>query len=128
MVPESFKYAKSHEWIDPATGKIGISDTAQDQLGDMVFVEFPEVGEEFSKGDRFGSVESVKAVSDCYLPVSGKIKMINDDLLAAPEIINHEPFENGWLVQIDIKDPAELDGLMDAAAYEKFVAEEAAKH
>lgn len=128
MTPKNLKYAKSHEWIDPENGKIGITDGAQDQLGDMVFVEFPEVGEEFAKGERFGSVESVKAVSDCYLPVSGKITAINEALLEGPEIINQDPYGEGWLVQVEIARPEELDGLMDADAYDTFSKEEAGDH
>lgn len=128
MTPDNLRYSTSHEWIDPETGKMGITDHAQDQLGDMVFVEFPEVGEDLSKGDRFGSVESVKAVSDCYMPVSGRVIALNDELLTTPETINQDPYENGWLIQIEIEDPAELDDLMDADAYESFVEEEAGEH
>ena len=112
----------------PKTGKVGITDDAQEQLGDMVFVEFPEVGSEFGKDERFGSVESVKAVSDCYMPVGGKIVTINEDLLEAPEAINQDPYEKGWLVQIEIANPLEIDELMNYRDYERFVKEEAGEH
>jgi len=128
MVPERLKYAKTHEWIDPESGRVGITHHAQEQLGDMVFVEFPEVGQEFPKGERFGSVESVKAVSDCYMPVSGRISAVNEALLSTPEVINQDPYGKGWLVEIQMTNPAELEELMDAGAYKKFVEEEAAKH
>ncbi|RLC47218.1 MAG: glycine cleavage system protein GcvH [Candidatus Coatesbacteria bacterium] len=128
MIPEHLRYVSTHEWLDPKTGKVGITDPAQEQLGDMVFVEFPEVGSEFAKGERFGSVESVKSVSDCYLPVSGKVVAINEDLLEAPEILNQDPYEKGWLIKIEIKNPAEIDELMSAADYDKFVKEEAGEH
>lgn len=128
MSPDNLKYNTSHEWIDPETGRLGITLHAQDQLGDMVFVEFPEVGAELAKGERFGSVESVKAVSDCFMPVSGKIVAVNEELLSAPEIINQDPYESGWLVQIEIGDPVELDDLMNADEYDRFVEEEAGKH
>jgi len=128
MIPEHLKYVATHEWLDPKTGKTGITDPAQEQLGDMVFVEFPEVGSEFAKGERFGSVESVKSVSDCYLPVSGKVLAINEDLLEAPEVLNQDPYEKGWLIRIEIKNPAEIDELMSASDYDKFVKEEAGEH
>ncbi len=128
MIPKHLEYSVSHEWLDPKTGKVGITDDAQEQLGDMVFVEFPEVGSEFAKDERFGSVESVKAVSDCYMPVGGKIVAINEDLLEAPETINQDPYEKGWLVQIEIADPLEVDELMNYKDYEQFVKEEAGEH
>lgn len=128
MTPEHLEYSVSHEWLDPESGKVGITDTAQEQLGDMVFVEFPEVGAQFGRDERFGSIESVKAVSDCYMPVGGKIVAINEDLLEAPEIINQNPYENGWLVQIEIADASEIDELMNSRDYEQFVKEEAGEH
>ena len=128
MIPKHLEYSVSHEWLDPKTGRVGITDDAQKQLGDMVFVEFPEVGSEFGKDERFGSVESVKAVSDCYMPVGGKIVAINEDLLEAPEAINQDPYEKGWLVQIEIANPLEIDELMNYRDYERFVKEEAGEH
>ncbi len=128
IIPEHLEYSMSHEWIDPKSGKVGITDSAQEQLGDMVFVEFPEVGEEFARDERFGSIESVKAVSDCYMPVGGKIVAINEDLLSAPEIINQDAFDKGWLVQIEMSKPEEMDELMNFQGYEQFLKEEAGEH
>lgn len=126
--PENLEYSMSHEWLDTKTGKVGITDNAQEQLGDMVFVEFPEVGSEFGKDERFGSVESVKAVSDCYMPVGGKITAINEKLLESPEIINTDPYVKGWLIQIKVTDPLEIDELMNYKDYLQFVKEEAGEH
>ena len=100
--PEDIRYAKSHEWIKIAgeTAKIGITDYAQDQLGEIVFVELPEEGDSFSQGDEFGSVESVKAVSEIYLPISGEIVAINEDLEDAPELVNNDPYQGGWIMKI----------------------------
>jgi len=124
--PEELKYTEEHEWVlvegDLAT--IGISDFAQDSLGDVVFVELPEVGTEVTAGKAFGVVESVKAVSDVYAPVSGTVEEVNEELPEAPEIINTSPYGDGWMVKIRISDPVELDGLMDAAAYQAHLAEE----
>lgn len=128
MIPKHLEYSVSHEWLDPKTGKVGITDDAQGQLGDMVFVEFPEIGSKFGRDERFGSVESVKAVSDCYMPVSGKVLAVNKALLEAPETINQDPFEKGWLIQIEVTDPIEIDDLMNYKDYEQFVKEEAGEH
>ncbi len=119
------KYQKSHEWAkkDGDVVVVGISDYAQDSLGDVVFVEMPEVGAEFSQGDSFGVVESVKAASDVFVPVSGEIAEVNGELSDNPEIINEDPFGKGWIIKIKASDLAELDDLMDAAAYEKYAAE-----
>ena len=117
--PEDVRYAKSHEWLKATgdTARIGITDYAQDQLGDIVFVELPDVGESFEKGDEFGTVESVKAVSELYLPASGEIVAINGALEDAPELINNTPFSDGWMIEIKLADPSELDALMDKDAY-----------
>ncbi|MBN1958204.1 MAG: glycine cleavage system protein GcvH [Desulfuromonadales bacterium] len=121
--PEELKYTEEHEWVlvedDVAT--IGITDFAQEQLGDVVFVELPEVGDRFDVGKSFGVVESVKAVSDVYAPVSGEVVEINEELPDEPEILNNSPYEDGWMVKIRLADAAELDDLMDAAAYQEFV-------
>ena len=117
--PEDVRYAESHEWVKVAgeTAKIGITDYAQDQLGDIVFVELPDVGESFEKGAEFGTVESVKAVSELYLPVGGEIVAINEALEDAPELINNTPFSEGWMVEVKFEDSSELDALMDKDAY-----------
>ncbi|PIE68354.1 MAG: glycine cleavage system protein H [Deltaproteobacteria bacterium] len=119
-LPTDVKYTEDHEWAQLVDGKIrvGVSDYAQDQLGDIVFVEFPEPGDSFEKGDEFGSLESVKAVSELYLPVSGTISAINDALEDAPELINEDPYTN-WIVEVDPSDASELDSLLDAESYMK---------
>ena len=117
--PEDVRYAESHEWVNAAgeTAKIGITDYAQDQLGDIVFVELPDVGESFEKGSEFGTVESVKAVSELYMPVSGEIVAINEGLEDAPELINNTPFSDGWMIEVKLEDSSEVDNLMDKDAY-----------
>ena len=117
--PENVKYTKDHEWakIEGDTVKIGLSDYAQDQLGEIVFVELPEEDDTFAQGDEFGSVESVKAVSEIYLPISGDIVAINEDLEDAPELVNEACYEGGWLVKVKLADPSQLDELMDRGAY-----------
>lgn len=117
--PEDVKYTKDHEWAkqDGDSLVVGLSDYAQDQLGEIVFVELPETGDTFSQGDEFGSVESVKAVSEIYLPVSGEVIAINEDLEDAPELVNNDCYTGGWLVRIKPDDISELDSLMDKGAY-----------
>jgi glycine cleavage system H protein len=126
--PSDFKYTKEHEWIkaDGKTATIGITDYAQGSLGDIVFVELPKTGSELTAGKTFGSVESVKAVSDLYAPASGTVTEINDELNTAPEKINQDA-HRAWLMKITLKDPGELNSLLSAADYEKFVAAEGAK-
>ncbi len=123
--PADFKYTKEHEWIkaDGKNATVGITHHAQEALGDIVFVELPKVGSELSKGKSFGTVESVKAVSDLYAPASGKVTEVNDALATAPEKINSDP-HGSWMVKIALKDPGELGSLLSAGDYEKFVAEE----
>ncbi len=124
-VAKGLYYTKDHEWVK-AEGEIalvGISDFAQHQLGDIVYVELPEVGDEFEKEEAFAAVESVKAASDVYLPVGGKIVEINEELEDDPALLNTDAFEN-WLVKIEVTDKAELEGLMTSEDYEKFLAEE----
>jgi len=125
--PGDLKYTKEHEWIkaNGATATIGITHYAQESLGDIVFVDLPKVGTEISVGKAFGSVESVKAVSDLFAPASGKITEVNGELAKAPENINKDA-HGSWMVKITLKDPGELNALMSAADYEKFVAEEGA--
>ena len=117
------KYDKEHEWIrvEGDEGVIGISDYAQDQLSDVVYVELPEVGDSFEKGDVFAVVESVKAASDVYVPVGGEVLEINEELEDMPELVNQDPYGEAWFVRIAIADPAELDDLMGADAYKAFV-------
>ncbi len=117
------KYSEEHEWIrvEDGEGIVGITDYAQDQLSDVVYVELPEVGDTFEQGDIFATVESVKAASDVYMPVGGEILEINEELEDSPELVNQDPFGAAWLVRIAIADATELDDLMDAEAYQAFV-------
>jgi glycine cleavage system H protein len=122
--PTNLKYTKEHEWIDLETGQVGITDHAQESLGDIVFVELPKPGAELVAGKSFGTVESVKAVSDLFAPVSGTVTAINDTLATAPEQVNKDP-HGAWMITLKVKDPKEAAKLLSAADYEKFVAEEA---
>lgn len=118
-LPDDVKYTDDHEWAK-ASGdviRIGISDYAQDQLGDIVFVELPDVGSTFDKGEEFGTVESVKAVSELYMPISGEITAINEALADEPELVNSAPYEGGWMIDIKAGDPAELGALKSKADY-----------
>ncbi len=124
--PDDLLYSKEHEWIlnenDVAT--LGITDHAQKELGDVVFVDLPEVGATFDANQAFGSVESVKAVSEVYLPVSGEVVETNESLLDAPEKINDSPYEEGWIIRIRLGDPSQLEALMSSQEYSKYVEEE----
>src|SRR3984893_3367635 len=124
--PTDRKYTKQHEWIQAngTSGTIGITDYAQQSLGDIVFVELPKVGTELTAGKTFGTVESVKAVSDLYAPASGTVSEVNGELATAPEKVNKDAHA-AWMIKIALKDPAGLNGLLSAADYEKFVSEEA---
>ena len=126
MYPEKYRYSKEHEWleVDGDVAVLGITHHAQDQLGDIVFVEMPEPGDEFSAGDEFGSVESVKAVAEVFMPVTCEIMAINEALEDEPELVNKEPHGNGWLVKIKLSELGELENLMDHQQYTDFVAEE----
>ena len=117
-LPANIRYSEDHEWVKYVgkTIRVGVSDYAQDQLGDIVFVEMPEVGDSFEKGEEFGSLESVKAVSELYLPMSGEIVAVNEDLADSPELINEDPYSN-WIVEIAPSDKSEYDDLMDAEEY-----------
>jgi len=118
-LPEDVKYTKDHEWAkaEGDTVTIGINDYAQDQLGEIVFVEMPGVGDTFSAEEEFGSVESVKAVSEMYMPISGEITAVNEDLEDAPEKVNEDCYQSGWIIKVKASDLSELDALMDKAAY-----------
>ena len=115
--PEDCYYLESHEWYRPDDGRIGITDFAQDELGDIVFVELPSVGDELEKDAEFGVVESIKAVSDLYAPVSGEVVAVNDALENEPELVNDDPFGEGWLLEVELEDDGELEDLLDADAY-----------
>jgi glycine cleavage system H protein len=123
--PPEFKYTKEHEWlaVDGTTGTIGITDHAQSSLGDIVFVELPKTGTELTAGKTFGTVESVKAVSDLYAPVSGTVIAVNEELATSPEKVNSAP-HSAWMVKITLANPAEIGALLSVADYEKFIAEE----
>jgi glycine cleavage system H protein len=123
-IPTDRRYMESHEWAttDGDTARIGISDFAQDELGDVVFVELPDEGEQVTAGDAFGVVESIKAVSDLYAPVSGEVTAVNEDLFDAPELVNDDPYGDGWMLEVALDDPSERDDLLDADAYEDQIA------
>jgi glycine cleavage system H protein len=125
--PDDLKYTKEHEWcrVQGNRAVIGITDHAQDQLGDIVYVELPEVGDPVKKGETFGVVESTKAVSELFCPVTGKVVEVNDPLTDAPETINEDPYEEGWMIQVELADAKELAELLDAAGYQKFIQDEA---
>ncbi|MTT30696.1 glycine cleavage system protein GcvH [Terrilactibacillus sp. BCM23-1] len=125
-VPKELIYSEEHEWVKKEDGKvrIGITDFAQDELGDIVFVELPEVGDELEADEPFGSVESVKTVSELYAPVSGKVVEINEELEDSPEFVNESPYDKAWMIILEPSDPSELEKLLDAEAYEKMISEE----
>jgi len=122
--PEKLKYTKDHEWIrvEADAGFIGITDFAQGELGDIVFVELPEVGKRVEYSQAFGTVEAVKAVSDLYSPVTGEILEVNKKIHDSPELVNKDPYEQGWMIKVKIEKPAELEQLLDVEAYKKLVA------
>ena len=123
QLPENLHYTKDHEWIlvDGNTGTVGVTDHAQGELGDVVFVELPAAGKGLTAGESFGTIEAVKAVSDLYAPVSGTIKEINAALSGTPELVNKDPYGKGWMVKLTLSHPEELKGLMNAAAYQAMV-------
>jgi glycine cleavage system H protein len=125
-LPDDLKYTKEHEWCRLSGNRavIGITDHAQDQLGDIVYVELPDVGDTVKKGESFGVVESTKAVSELFAPVTGKVVEVNDPLSDTPETINEDPYEEGWMIQVEVSDQKELAELLDAAGYQKFLEEE----
>ncbi|AST93173.1 MULTISPECIES: glycine cleavage system protein GcvH [Sutcliffiella] len=124
--PKELRYSKEHEWVKEEGGKvrIGITDFAQSELGDIVFVELPEVGDEVTVDDSFGSVESVKTVSELYSPVSGKVVEVNEDLNDNPEFVNESPYEKAWMIVVELSDSSEVDNLMTAEQYEELVKED----
>ena len=125
-IPKDLRYSEEHEWVksEGNTVKIGITDFAQDELGDIVFVELPEVGDELSADEPFGSVESVKTVSELYAPISGKVISINEELEDSPEFVNDSPYEKAWMIEIEPNDPSEVDKLLSPEEYEKHISEE----
>jgi glycine cleavage system H protein len=126
--PTTYRYTREHEWIslDGAIGTVGITDHAQNSLGDIVYVDAPKVGDPVTAHQTFGSVESVKAVSDLYSPVTGKVTAVNDELKSSPDKINEAPHE-AWIIKVELSDPAQFNALLDAAAYEAFISEETGK-
>jgi glycine cleavage system H protein len=127
--PEELRYADSHEWVrvDEEIGTIGITDYAQKELGDVVFVELPQVGTQLELGDEMGSIESVKAVSELFAPVSGEVVEINESLAEKPELVNTDPYGDGWMIKVKLSAPDEVDELMSAEDYEDYIQTEAGK-
>jgi glycine cleavage system H protein len=127
--PEDLSYTKDHEWIrvkgDVAT--VGITDHAQKQLGDVVYVELPKTGDKFEASEPFGSVESVKAVSEIYMPLSGSVVEVNESLNESPEQVNEDPYGDGWMIRIKIENPSQVDGLLSSIEYEDYIKEEASE-
>jgi len=128
-IPSELKYSKEHEWVRVEDDQVnlatvGITDYAQEELGDIVNVELPEEGDQVTRDDVFGAVESVKASSEIYSPISGKVVEINEPLFDTPELLNEDPYDEGWMVRIEMSDPSELDQLMNAKAYEKYTSDE----
>ncbi len=123
MYPEHYRYTKEHEWVlvEGDTATVGITDHAQKELGDIVYVDLPKIGANVAQGATFGSVESVKAVSDIYAPVSGEISEINESLAAAPEKLNADPHGDAWLIRLKLASPAEIENLMSAADYQSYI-------
>ena len=125
MSPDDLLYSKEHEWlrVTDGIGVVGITGHAQDELGDVVYVELPKVGDKFDVGDTFGTVESVKAVSELFMPVSGEITAINEELGDTPEDVNNDPYGKGWMIRVKIRDASETAKLMSANAYDEYIAE-----
>jgi glycine cleavage system H protein len=130
MYPKDYRYTKEHEWVkvDGSNGTIGITDYAQHELGDVVFVEMPKIGTQLKPRQSFGTIESVKAVSEIFSPVSGEVTDTNPALADSPELINKDPHGAAWLIKVRLADPKEAAGLMDAAAYESYIADKAKEH
>lgn len=122
-IPEELKYTKDHEWarIDGEIATVGITDYAQSELGDIVYVDLPEVGVQVKQGESFGTIEAVKAVSDLYAPLSGEVVEVNSSLDQTPEVINEDPYGKGWMIKVKISDAGEIDALLDKAAYEALL-------
>ena len=122
--PSNIRYTKDHEWIkiEGEFAKIGITEYAQSELGDIVFVELPKIGSKLEQGKSFGTIEAVKAVSDLYAPVNGEVVELNKEVQDSPEVVNKEPYERGWMVKVRIENPAQLANLLDVEAYKKLIA------
>ncbi|REJ76989.1 MAG: glycine cleavage system protein GcvH [Acidobacteria bacterium] len=123
MVPNDRRYSEEHEWVreeEDGTFVLGITEFAQDELGDVVFVELPEVGAEYGEGDEIGTIESVKAVAELYTPIACRVVEVNQKVVDTPELLNEDPHGDGWLARLEVDDPSRLDDLMDAVAYEQF--------
>ncbi len=129
-IPDNLKYTSEHEWIsvEGSVATVGITDHAQSELGDVVYVELPTVGTSLDAKASFGTVESVKALSDLYSPIAGQVELVNEALEDAPELVNDDPYGKGWMIQIRIEDPAELQGLMSADAYREYLEKESREH
>jgi len=125
-IPDELRYTEEHEWVRVADGEatVGITDYAQSELGDVVFVELPKIDRVLKRGDQLGSVESVKAVSEVYAPISGRVIAVNTDLVEKPELLNQSPYEEGWMARMELSDPSEVGSLMSAGEYAEFVAQE----
>ncbi|TRZ48434.1 MAG: glycine cleavage system protein GcvH [Dehalococcoidia bacterium] len=125
MNPKEYKYTREHEWICPDSedkGKMGLTDYAQDQLGDLVFLDLPATGTQVEQSKKIGEIESVKAVSDLFSPISGRVLEVNQAAIDEPQLVNQDPYGAGWLVRLELSNPAELDALMNSNEYDKFVA------
>lgn len=125
-VPKELRYTKEHEWVKVEDGKvrIGITDFAQSELGDIVFVELPQVGDEVQENESFGNVESVKTVSELYSPISGKVVEVNEELEDSPELVNESPYENAWMIVVEPEDISKVEELLTAEQYEEFISED----
>ncbi|MGB2695773.1 MAG: glycine cleavage system protein GcvH [Dehalococcoidia bacterium] len=123
-VPTDLRYSKEHEWVraDDGVGTIGITDYAQDQLGDIVYLDLPAVGATVAQYEKMGEIESVKAVSDLFSPVSGEVIEVNQDAVDQPELVNNEPYKRGWLLKVRLSDPSQVDGLLTSEAYQELIA------
>jgi len=122
-IPEKLKYTKEHEWIkiDSSFAYVGITDFAQSELGDIVFIEMPNVGDVFEKDDVFGTIEAVKTLADLFLPISGKIVEVNEKLDSQPELVNSDPYEDGWIVKLELVDTSDVDSLLDDKDYKDLI-------
>jgi glycine cleavage system H protein len=122
-LPDHLRYSSDHEWLKPdgSRARIGITDYAQDSLGDVVFIQLPAVGDTVAAGETIGEVESTKSVSDVYAPVSGSVVAVNDALVDSPQLLNDDPYGDGWICEIELSDPAQVDGMLDADAYGKLI-------
>lgn len=125
-IPDNLAYTRDHEWlkVTGSEGQVGVSDFAQQALGDIVYVELPKIGDKFEAGDPFGSVESVKSVNELFIPVAGEVTAINETLVDSPELVNTEPYAGGWMIKIRILNASEVDGLLSPAEYEDFLKEQ----